>query len=437
VRTRIALSLCASIVAGCVANTQVSPQPSMSGTSSPVASFPASAPATAADASNAPCPTHAPADPQEDRYPAALTGRLFLLAGCDSDDLTLGRIGIAGRLALGRGEQYLVTVGDSGVTTLPTATGTDLRLRSFATGAAIGAAIPLGSDGRVIGVVGDLIVTSITSGTGSSLVFWSSRSGDETGSRVDLPSMPDPFAFVQGSDLIVGSVLERGPDAGLVLVSAVDRSVRRLVEPVNVGDLPSPERVVVMSSSGGQLATTVCATGIDFVGDCHRTVIVDIATGTVRTTVDLRGRQPTFLSERWLVASLPSGDRLVDLNGHEIWSTAPLGVGAGSWHSQIAPDGRFVVEIRSIAGNIKPLVLAVDPSTGRQTTLYRPKSSDWHIWPSLSTDTFLAIGDSDFNPPCTTWRPCGPDELRVADAATLDLTTGVVVPHAIHITFTP
>lgn len=362
------------------------------------------------------------------------------MVDCLTGNERVGRLGLPGRLALADGESYFATFGDHVLTSSHSTEGTTFHLWSFATGARIGADVALGPDDRFAGIASDFLVTSTPSGAGSLLHFWSMATGQEDVPNVELASIPLPVVQVAGSTLVVSSVLTGDhprSDPGIVFVSLVDRSVRPIIGARSVADVTQPGRVVVVSASGRMIATTVCASGIDFVGDCRPTTVLDSETGATLDRLDFGGRQPTILGDGWLMVSAISGDELVDFQGRTIWTSARFGFGAGTWANQIAPDGRLILELRSIAGAVRPTIVAVEPSTGRQAILYQPTDTDWHVWPQLSTAALVAIGRGDFMPPCLGGATCDPGAGRVVEASTLDLLTGTFTPGAIQITVSP
>lgn len=363
---------------------------------------------------------------------------MFFLSGSAPGPLTIARIGLPGTVTLDPSETYLGLDGNRALTIVAGASGSILRLRPFGTTNQIDRSLELGSAQSFVGSIGDRVVTAAASGSGSIVHLWDLARGSQVGDGTGLPWVVGRAVGAAGSDLVVASsIAPNATDHGVVAVSTVDGSVRTLIAPAAPSSLVAPQRIAVLSESNDQVASAICATGVDFVGQCTPTAIVDLPSGALLRTMDLGGRQPVRFTSAWILAGDIAGDELLDAQGRHLWSSSSLGEGATVWASQVAPDGRLVVEIRSISGRVEPRLLALDPSAGRQTTLYRPPSTtEWHVWPDLSTSTLVAIGRDAFQAPCMT-EPCGPDDLREADASTFDLATGQLDAGGIHITFGP
>lgn len=329
-----------------------------------------------------------------DRYPAELVGRLLVFPAAD-------------------GHRTIFRVGRPGTFT-----------------------VPRGS--RLLGVIGDQVVTAMPGATGSIIKVWSFETGAQIGNETVLAEFSNPYPMVAGSDIVISSEIDAtGHDLGIVAYSTIDGSVRTLIGPTTVRDLGSPQRGVVISESGAVLATTVCATGIDFVANCRPTLLVHIESASEVRTIDLDGQVPRILTDGWILVGDIGGDRMLDNSGRERWSTRSMGSGATVWSRRVEPDGRLFAEIRSLSGEIEPRLIAVDPQTGEQTRLYRPGgNADWTWYPDLSTDRLLAIGPFQ-EQPCMFTGACGADDDRTVEASALDVVTGELTPNAISITFPP
>lgn len=385
-RRLVALVLSTSLVLACSSNEVEQPTRTAHSSATAGASAPTSMPRPVTPVAS---PTSDPVLP--DRYPAALVGRLLVFPGAD-------------------GHRTIFRVGRPETLTVPPGR-------------------------RLLGVIGDRVVTATPDGTGSTLRIWAFDTGAEIGKGTSLPGFSNPYPAIAGANIVISAEVDDvGNDLGIVVFSTLDASVRTLVAPASVTGLEAPVRAVAISESGAMLATTVCATGIDFVADCRPTVLIDIATAKVVRTTDLDGQQVVVLTDRWLVAGDIGGDRMLDSSDVEVWSTRSIGSGATIWSRRVEPDGRLFAEIRSLSG-IEPRLIAVDPRTGEQTRLYRPgRNADWTWYPDLSTDRLLAIGPFQVRP-CVFSGACDPDDDRTVEASTLDVVTGELTPNTIRITF--
>jgi hypothetical protein len=354
--------------------------------------IPSATPATTSDTSSATptapvIPSISPQPAPADRYPVDLAGAPYVFrAGPDAPSI-VGRIGTTVRLTLGSNERYLGFLDQRVVTEASAADGLEIHLREF-------------------------------------------PSGTESAGPIIVPGAAQAAALLAGSRVVVWTGVDTvGLDHGIDVVSIADGGVNQVIAPKRVADDASFEREVVVSESGSEIATTVCATGVDFVGNCQPTVIIDVATGKVARTLDLGGRKVTTFTEQWLLVGDVSGDLVVDTLGHQRWSTAPFGLGHTVWARRVTGDGHLVAEIGSLADDTHTLVI-VDASTGRQRTLLRfAYVSDRNWWPELSTDGALALGYE--RDPATSYLS------GFLDAATLDVATLDITEHAILVTLTP
>jgi hypothetical protein len=322
-----------------------------------------------------------------DRYPVELAGTPYVFrAGPDAPSM-VGKIGTKDRLPLGSNARYLGFLDLHVVTAAAAADALEIRVREF----------PSGTDSRApISVAGAAQAAILLAG--SQVIVWTGVDG-------------------------------AGVDHGVEVVSLVDGGVHQVIAPKRVADGPSLEREVVVSVSGSELATTICATGIDFIGNCQPTVVIDVETGKVVRTLNLGGRKVTTFTAQWMLVGDVSRDLLVDTLGRQNWSTVPFGLGHTVWARRVTGDGHLIAEVASLADDIHTLV-SFDPSTGRQRTLLRfAYGSNRNWWPELSTDGALALG---YEP-----NPATSFVSGRLDAATLDVATLDITEHAIQVTLDP
>jgi hypothetical protein len=353
----------------------------------PSATVPNPIPTAAATGEPSPSPSRMPDATELDRYPAELAGVPYVFRRGPAGPLNVGRIGSTERLTLDRIDRFVGFFEEHVVTATPTRDALELNVLDFPSGrpASPPILVPSASDAALVMA-------------GSEVVVWSGVDGD-------------------------------GVDHGVRAVSLVDGRVRDLLATARVSAGPNPARVITISESGSELATTICASGIDFVGDCLDTVVIDVATGRVRRTLHLGGRQVTTFTVDWALVDDPGRDVLIESKGKQSWSTVPFGLGFTVWGRRVTADSHLIADIGSLSSGVHTFVI-VDTRNGGQTTLFHAAyGGNRNFWPQFSTDRALAFG-----------YDASPADSYLSgdlDAATLDVATGTITEHAIHISLVP
>ena len=218
-------------VGGC---TNAPPAPSIRpGTPTATTTTPSGNPATSTTSSAEPTPTAVASEP--DRYPAELANRPFEIRPFPDGSVTI--VGL-----LGRPERLTLPPGE-----------------------------------RLLDVVGELAFTAVDAEGGVSVSVWTIPTGDRITGPAFVPGLLGPYGIVAGSYVILVSTDgPQGIASAIRAVSTVDGSVRQIAPGSSPVDLVDPVREVVVSSKGDRVLTTLCATSVDFVGNCRPADLIDI-----------------------------------------------------------------------------------------------------------------------------------------------------------------
>jgi hypothetical protein len=347
-------------------------------------------------------PTTTPEPVEPDRYPPILGGRPFAVRpSATSQDVVIGRIGRPERIALPTGERPLEIVGDLVVTTKP---------------------VP---EGALVGI-------------------WSFSTGARALDPILVPNVHDPIGVVAGSLVILHST--RSPEGvvgGVTALSMLDGTLRELVPDTSPVGLPGPQRRVIVTGSGDQIITTVCATSLDFMGDCRPANVIDLQTGREAGLIDLGGGLPIQATPEGVLVGWLDHAELRELDGRVRWATPSYTGTRWLQTARFLDDRTILVGVLVADGSIRRRLLLFDARTGasRVLAVLRPDESitgaeapDFVL--ELSTNRFLAVG-SDL-PRCGTLGfTCEPEGRGVLDLATLDIETGRLSPGAIHLNLDP
>jgi hypothetical protein len=382
----------ATCAAGC---TPAATSPTVWRSSSSPATTAPSIALPSATATSVPATSPSPAAAEPDRYPAHLAGLPFaVFESAESTVRIVGRIGLPERLHLEEGE-FPLGIREDHLLSVVQGAESEIRLRSFATGTF--AAQPVTWPGYIhaLGLASDTEVIATVS--------------TDRADRV----------------------------TGIVAISMLDGAVRMLVEPAATpAAWQLPTRSFAVSANGKQVATSFCKSGIESEYGCLTTSVIDIASGTLNYRVDTDGLPVERFSGDWLLTGDVGHIRVIDREGHELWSSADLGDGI-TISARMVLDGRIVAEVAGLAGDSRSRLVLITIVTGKVEVIYDSGNDvQWSLWPALSTSHLLAIGDRESSP-CGLFDGCGRQELRPIDLAVLDLDTGILDPSAIHLTIVP
>jgi hypothetical protein len=295
--------------------------------------------------------------------------------------------------------------------------------------------LSLPAEERLLGIVGDRAVTARAVGSDSVVSLWSFSSGAQVAGAVVEDRLLTGYGFTAGSFVIAEtSGLPEGVVGGITAISTTDGTVRPLLPDTSSG-LPGAFRVLAAEANEARIATSICASGIDFVGNCTPASVIDVETGRVLEPLEVDGGQVIGLAQDGLL--LFWGDHVAfrDLAGREIWTSDSYTGNRWLKDANLQPNGTVIIGVMIYGDSTKLRFFEIDGRSGESKAIATLTGHPLAIgWDSLSTDTLYAIVDGV--PPCVLpGPPCGPGDGHVVDPATLDLVSGELTESAIHITF--
>ena len=401
-RTFAAAFLVVALLAGCARSTRT-PYPvdasvSTSPTLSPAAD-PRGTPNPPPPITPTPLPTAASdpvltlVDTTADHYPVDLKGRVFSVRFSSPDELVLGRVGMPERLTF-EGPTHL------------------------------------------LGIDGDRITTATQTIAGWSLGAWSFTNGDRLAGPIEVSSSYTPEQTA-GSGVVL-STAGSSDLRGLSWVSMNDGTSRTLVKPKPADPSRSEELAFAISADGHLLATSVCVTGTDSVGDCSDASVVDVSTGRLIDSVVADGGQVVGISSAGLLLYWETRAEMRNLAGEIIWTTKPFGNDGALWALQPLDAKSVLALLYSYDNGGRTRVLVMDARTGQTRS-----SAVWGAGPpaavdiGLSTAGRVAVTPSNRSTCFTDNDTCDPGEDANLDLDTINLATGAITQHAIRIAIAP
>ena len=400
IRTGSAAAI-ALVLAGCVS---VSATPSPTGAPTGIVQLPSFSETTTPSPDVALTPTpmmvQGPVirsvDTSSDRYPEDLKNRVFSVEFSMPDELLVGRVGMPERLAF------------------PGST-------------------------HLLGVDGDRVTTMTQTTSGWTLDAWSFATAERLAGPVDISNQYEPDRAIGDAVLVAAKGDTTNDLDGLALVSMVDGSIATLVKPKAANPSVSEERAYTVSADGQLLATSVCATGTDSVGDCQAATIIDTDTAKVVHTVAVDGGQVVGVSSAGVLLSWETRAQLRDFRGKVLWSTKPFGAGEALWVLQQFDSSSVFGLLYSYDYGGRTRALVIDAQSGA----VRGEAS-WGAGPpagvnlDFSTPARLAVRSNDANGCFSDGNDtCDPGESADLDLSVLNVATGAITEHAIHITVAP
>ena len=296
--------------------------------------------------------------------------------------------------------------------------------------------LPMRAKERVLGIVGDRVVLVRPKDAGSVIAIRSFSTGKAVVDAVEVPELREPYAVVAGSFVIaVPTRLPEGRVGGVTAISTVDGSIRSLI-PETASSKQDPVRSLIASSLGDEIATGVCATAVDFTGDCGPLAIVNVSTGATVDSIDIGGGVPVELNADGILAYWLDHVEFIDRAGHLAWKTRSWSGGEFLQFVERLPDGGLVVGVLRTGDNLVWRFLEVDEATGGTDFVAKWTAGPPNFAAILAPRKMVMIEADDPGSSCW-YVACSAADHPVLDGAILNLATGEITPHAVHVNLTP